>query len=56
MAEITVHVARYGDRKNLMMGYTDPVIGKLVARSTGTTSKKDADATAAFSRIDPADE
>ncbi len=43
MEDIKVHVARYGDRKNLMMRYTDPVTAKLVARSTGTTSKREAE-------------
>ena len=43
MEDVKVYVARYGDRKNLMMRYTDPVTGKLVARSTGTTSKREAE-------------
>ena len=47
MADIKVHVARYGDRKNLMMRYTDLVTAKLVARSTGTTSKREAEKVAA---------
>ena len=45
--KITVHVVRYDDRKNLTMRYTDPVTGKLVARSTGTTSKKEGNRIAA---------
>ena len=45
--DIRVHVASYGDRKNLMMRYTDPVTSKLIARSTGTTDKKEANRIAA---------
>ena len=45
--EINVVVVRYGDRKYLMMRYKDPVTGKQIARSTGTTSRKQAERAAA---------
>ncbi len=45
--EINVVVVRYGDRKYLMMRYKDPVTGKQIARSTGTTNRKKAERTAA---------
>jgi len=46
-SEIRVHVARYADRRNLVMRYTDPMTGKLVQRSTGTSNKRDAERAAA---------
>ncbi|MBN1589713.1 MAG: site-specific integrase [Pirellulales bacterium] len=36
MSEIQVKVASYGEGRNLMMTYRDPVTGKKVAKSTGT--------------------
>ena len=47
MNDINVMVVRYGDRKFLMMRYRDPVTGKQIARSTGSTSRKQAERTAA---------
>lgn len=47
MNDINVMVVRYGDRKFLMMRYKDPVTGKQIARSTGTTSRKQAERAAA---------
>ena len=48
MSEITVKVSSYGkNRKYLMMRYTDPVTGERKARSTGTTSKREAERVAA---------
>jgi len=40
--EIKVSVASYGDGRCLMMTYRDPVTGKKVARSSGTTNRADA--------------
>ncbi len=46
-SEIKVQVVEYPDRKNLMMRYLDPVTGKQVCRSTGTTNRRDAERVAA---------
>jgi len=40
--DIRVHVVTYPDRRNLVMRYTDPNSGKLVQRSAGTASQKEA--------------
>ena len=45
--QIKVHVVMFADRANLMMRYTDPISGKQVARSTGTSRKRDAERIAA---------
>lgn len=45
--EIKVHVVKYKDRANLMMRYEDPMTGKQIARSTGTTKKREAERIAA---------
>lgn len=45
--EITVTVVQYGDRKNLMMRYVDPITGKQIARSTGETNRRKAERIAA---------
>ena len=45
--DINVVVVRYGDRKYLMMRYKDPITGKQIARSTGTTNQKQAERAAA---------
>jgi integrase len=45
--DIRVAVASYGDGRNLMMTFKDPVTGKKVARSSGTTSRRDAERAAA---------
>ena len=45
--QIKVHVVKFADRANLMMRYTDPISGKQVARSTGTSRKRDAERVAA---------
>jgi hypothetical protein len=39
---IKVHVCKYPDRDNLMMRYCDPITGRQIARSTGTTKRSDA--------------
>ena len=44
---IRVLVVSYPDRKNLMMRYLDPFTNKQVARTTGTTRKRDAERKAA---------
>jgi integrase len=44
--EIKVHVVNYG-RKNLYMRYLDPVTGKQVPTTTGTSKRKEADRVAA---------
>jgi integrase len=44
---IRVSVASYGDGRNLMMVYFDPVTGKKVARSSGTTNRREAERAAA---------
>ena len=40
--KIKVHIVEFNDRKNLMMRYLDPMTNKHVARSTGTTKKREA--------------
>ena len=45
--EIRVSVASYGDGRNLMMTYRDPITGKKVAKSTGTTDRREAERAAA---------
>jgi len=44
---IEVTVVRYHDRRYLMMRYVDPITGKQIARSTGTTKRRDAERKAA---------
>jgi integrase len=44
---ITVSVVAYPDRKHLMMRYQEPVTRKQVARSTGTTNRREAERMAA---------
>lgn len=44
---IRVAVVRYGDRKQFMMRYLDPVSGRQRARSTGTANRREADRIAA---------
>ena len=45
--EIRVSVASYGARRCLMMTYRDPVTGRKVAKSSGTTSRREAERAAA---------
>ncbi|MCG2683984.1 MAG: site-specific integrase [Planctomycetales bacterium] len=45
--EIRVAVASYGDGRNLMMTYRDPTTGRKVAKSSGTTDRREADRAAA---------
>ena len=45
--EIRVHVVKYNTRRNLVMRYRDPVKHKQVARTTGTSRKRDAERIAA---------
>lgn len=47
MHDITVYVVEYGKGRNLMMRYHDPGSGKLVARSTGTRNRTQAERAAA---------
>ena len=44
---IKVLVVKYPDRRYLMMRYVDPITGKQMARSTGTTVRREAERTAA---------
>lgn len=44
---IKVYFVKFAGRANLMMRYTDPINGKQVARSTGTSRKRDAERVAA---------
>ena len=44
--EIRVHVNDYG-RKSLYMRYRDPLTGKHIAKSTGTSKRKEAEKIAA---------
>ncbi len=46
-SEITVHVVKYKGRGNLMMRYRCPVTGKQIARSTGTSRRREAEKVAA---------
>jgi integrase len=45
--EIRVAVSSYGDGRNLMMTYKDPVTGRKVAKTTGTQDRREAERTAA---------
>jgi len=45
--EIHVTVSSYGDGRNLMMVYKDPISGRKVARSSGTTNRREAERRAA---------
>ena len=45
--EIRVAVASYGDGRNLMMVYKDPITGKKVAKTSGTTDRREAERAAA---------
>ena len=45
--EIRVSVASYGDGRNLAMTYRDPVTGRKVAKSSGTTDRREAERAAA---------
>jgi integrase len=45
--EIKVLVVKYPDRRFLMMRYVDPVTGRHKARSTGTTTRREAERAAA---------
>jgi len=45
--EIRVHDVKYKTRQNLLMRYRDPVTHKQVARTTGSTRKRDAERIAA---------
>ena len=45
--EIKVIVVKYPDRRYLMMRYVDPITGKQIARSTGTTVRRQAERAAA---------
>jgi len=40
--EINIKIASYGDGRNLMMVYFDPLTGKKVAKSSGTTDRGEA--------------
>lgn len=44
---IKVNVVKYPDRRYLMMRYVDPITGKQMARSTGTTVRREAERIAA---------
>ena len=44
---IKVVVVAYPDRKNLMMRHCDPMTGRTVARTTGTTKRREAERVAA---------
>jgi integrase len=41
--EIKVHVASYGDGRNLMLRYTDPLTGERIAKSAGTRNRREAE-------------
>ena len=45
--EIRVHVVKYAARSNLVMRYVDPVTGKQIAKTTGTSRKREAERKAA---------
>ena len=45
--EIKVHVNKWGQGRKLLMYYIDPITGKQVSRTTGTTKPKDAERMAA---------
>ncbi len=40
--KVKVHVTKYKKEKNLVMRYVDPVSGKQIRRSTGTTNRSEA--------------
>ena len=44
---IHVRVKKYGDRRNLVLCYCDPITEKLVTRSAGTTRRREAERAAA---------
>ena len=46
-SEIRVHVVRYPGRTNLVMRYRDPLTGKQIARTTGTSKNREAERVAA---------
>ena len=45
--EIKVHVVKYAARSNLVMRYVDPVTGRQVSKTTGTSRKREAERKAA---------
>ena len=45
--EIRVHVVKYAARSNLVMRYVDPVTRHQVAKTTGTTRRREAERKAA---------
>ena len=45
--EVSVSVASYGEGRNLMMVYFDPISGKKVAKTSGTTNRRAAERVAA---------
>lgn len=45
--EIRVHVVKYTSNVNFMMRFKDPLTGKQIARTTGTTKKREAERIAA---------
>ena len=45
--EVRVSVASYGEGRNLMMTYFDPISGKKVPKSSGTTDRREAERQAA---------
>jgi len=47
MQEITVHVVEYGQRKNLVMRYVDPLTGRQKTKSAGTSKRREAEKCAA---------
>ena len=47
MEDIKVYVVKYKDRDNLVMRYVDPLTNKTIARSTGTTKRREAEKVAA---------
>lgn len=44
---IHVRVKKYGDRRNLVLYYRDPVTENVVTRSAGTTRRREAERAAA---------
>jgi len=44
--EIEVRVHRYGDRANLALVYVDPITGKKITKSAGTSDEREAERTA----------
>jgi len=45
--QIKVHVVKYASSANLLMRYRDPILGKQIARTTGTTKRREAERSAA---------